>query len=295
MTNVLRNTKEIHVASVRSPQRFKSHAYSGLRLLGLGTALSGTLILGGQTSAAETPRSPVPNPPAKAEPPKPEARDDGKKPVLLAQAGPAKAPIAQVAAAIQDSELARLPTVKLSELQRLDDETDLNDYRLPRLTDSVEQARRKGWFSTNVSVETETNHVAATAMIGMMPDLEQPGKREKVNYVAVGANGEIKAAIKLDDLARFYKKANEERAIREGRVTPDGKPILLDSERSLKYVKLVVETGFSRHFNEEYIGVSIVPVNKPNGEIIDGVPIIFAQYTVQSGKAYSQLQFIEMQ
>src|SRR3989338_6126196 len=130
MTNVLRNTKEIHVASVRSPQRFKSHAYSRLRLLGLGTALAGTLILGGQTSAAETPRSPVPNPPAKAEPPKPEARDDGKKPegILVAQASPASR--AGVAAQLLvgsyvDPELAKLPTVSLAELQRLDNETEL--------------------------------------------------------------------------------------------------------------------------------------------------------------------------
>lgn len=136
-----------------------------------------------------------------------------------------------------------------------------------------------GW-STTMAVSTPTSVLITTAIprekkivISLDWHLAVDYGREQTK-IGYGGGAERKTyVLPLNDFSDFYLKARRETAVKEGRVTLDGKPILLFAEKEMKYVRLVGETGMDNQLGE-YIQIWVVPVPEPNAPLQRGTPLL---------------------
>lgn len=316
-------------ASASSRKAFSSGYFSGMRLLSSGLAAAAFVanMFLPFTARAE-PSAKDNKPAAPLSVPKPEASlliAQGSTPIVIAQAGPVGAPdiavggslatglaplanvgasataLAQAVSVAQDPELAVLAAkagVPIGELQRLYRETKARGYAPPEYTMTPEDLRRMGWWSALLRIETPSTILTANAFTGRM---EIDGRLKPVSNVIISVksvNGKAIATVNLNDpdpsrnLARLYRNAMEENARAEGRVTADGKLILLDSERELKYVTMMANPQIQSDPKlGKYLEFYIVPSTSPNAPPNPNVPFIYGGYSLTTGKVYTEVQF----
>ncbi len=160
---------------------------------------------------------------------------------------------------LQLFKLANMPTISLEKLLRLDRESE--PYRIGDVEDPI-------YYQSMLMTELPDNQ----GKIGVVARLcSAPGCNGNENIpdkaVMISTKDNLVSSVMdLTALEKYYKKATGE---------------------ELKYVKLLVEKGTNEKVGE-YVEIFVVPVDKPNGDIKPGVPIMSEAYA--AGKMYEQPQ-----
>ena len=163
-------------------------------------------------------------------------------------------------------ELAELDKVSLSEIRKLD--RDSEKYRLNKGYEN----EIAGKFSTDFAVNFEGGRIQILATICHVSGCNNWGTL--VPPIDFGLdfflNGNSLGTIDITELAKLYKLA---------------------TGKDLKYVKLVVEKGENEY--GPYIGIYVVPVDSPKGEIKINIPTWGFTYYLNEGKTYSGRNLIK--
>ena len=156
-------------------------------------------------------------------------------------------------------DISKLPKVSLNEIRILDfqTQTQYKDIRMPDY-ESFEE------YYTSVSVDfdregnfvnTDNHGLAAHLLI-----CKSPGCALGMDAaLSIAANGEVIGGADLTPLAKLYKQVT-------------GKEMI--------YAKLLVETGLDTK-KGPYLQLIVVPIDKPNGEIKGGIPIVVVPYIIK--------------
>jgi hypothetical protein len=158
------------------------------------------------------------------------------------------------------SELAKLTKVSLDTLRKLDKQTD----RPTAFT-----YLNNGVFSTLVHIKTldDKTTVSGCASICQESGCFAKEGLDKLpeKHISISLNGHAISVIDLAPFAALYKKA---------------------SGNELKYVKLATERGINQDIGE-YAGVYVIPIEKMDGEIKDGIPVLAVACTEKNKKVYT--------
>ncbi|MDD5340223.1 MAG: hypothetical protein PHV13_03155 [Candidatus ainarchaeum sp.] len=155
-------------------------------------------------------------------------------------------------------ELAKLPTVTLEEMRKLGKQTNSDWFPVPLPPDNPTYV---GWVaSTDVSYSDGSKGIRVDVEIDTTNFKSDSPKK----WAGVIVDGKLINAINLAPLDTLYKKA---------------------TGNEIKYIKLVADKGTDA--SGPWISITVVPVDKPNGEICGETPclnIVYQKEKVGMGK-----------
>jgi len=157
-------------------------------------------------------------------------------------------------------EVAKLPTVQLADIQKLEKTT--------KIVESQMYVGRKVANDTSFSVIAHVDYPDGTG-IAVTADICISGKCHTDDlpdkYVAVASDGKLLSMIDLAQLGNLYKKV---------------------TGNDLQYVKLFAGKGVSPSMGD-YVVVYVVPVEKPDGDITGGMPILTVASPAKTKDVYA--------